>query len=329
MQRLFTPFEQADNSTTRNFGGTGLGLAISRRLANLMGGDILVQSEPGKGSTFTLTLPLPEVAEQIREAVTETPASLSGVRVLAADDVEVNRLILDDLLGNAGASTVFAENGEEAVAQVRAHPEAFDVVLMDVQMPVMDGHEASRRIKAIAPALPVIGLTAHALAEEQAKCYASGMVDHVTKPIDPARLIAAIHKHVPVKAAQTVATVTRNDNADAVKVDAGVIDWAAFRHAYGGRPELSRKLIASTLSGQGDKPERLRAAAVAGNHKDIADMAHSLKGVSGFLKAQAVSQAAARAEQAARAAHDETAALAAVLAEITDRFLDELARAEE
>jgi hypothetical protein len=159
LARLFQPFEQADSSTTRTHGGTGLGLAISLDLARMMGGDISVESRPGAGSTFSLRLPLPTTVAPEHPAgplSTEGPG-LSGLSILAADDVEINRLVLEDLLKHEGARVVFAENGRQAIERLeRQGVTAFDVVLMDVQMPVMDGLQATRRICEIAPALPVI-----------------------------------------------------------------------------------------------------------------------------------------------------------------------------
>ena len=195
--RLFHPFEQADSSTARKYGGTGLGLSISMNLASLLGGTIQVISTPWRGSTFTLQLPFREVAMPL--AGETTPATsfslagkLAGFRILAAEDIEANRLILADLLDEAGATCMFAENGRIAVERVAAAPQAFDVVLMDIQMPEMDGNEATQRIHEIAPALPVIGLTAHGLSQDRATSLAAGMKDHLTKPIDPKVLVTAI-----------------------------------------------------------------------------------------------------------------------------------------
>ncbi|TXH47500.1 MAG: PAS domain S-box protein [Burkholderiaceae bacterium] len=186
--RIFDAFEQADSSTTRRFGGTGLGLAISRKLAMLMGGDIRVASHVGKGSLFHISLPMPEVdppqASQVKLGVASAGgARLEDWQILAVDDVEINRFILEELLRHEGAQVVLACDGQEAVELVQQHPGRFDVVLMDVQMPVMDGLTATGHIRRIEPALPVVALTAHALAQERARCEAAGMCDYATKPI--------------------------------------------------------------------------------------------------------------------------------------------------
>jgi CheY-like chemotaxis protein len=215
--RLFNPFEQADSSTTRKFGGSGLGLAISRSLAEMMGGEIAVESAPGAGSAFTLRLPLPAVAPGIEAYTGKTAATgprLTQLRVLAAEDVEVNQIILEDMLVHEGAHVVFADNGQQALERLEeAGVTAFDVVLMDVQMPVMDGHEATRRIRKMSPELPVIGLTAHALAEERRKCLAVGMVDQVTKPIDIDTLVNVIRKHVSWQTKENGTVATKSDTS--------------------------------------------------------------------------------------------------------------------
>jgi PAS domain S-box-containing protein len=218
--RLFHPFEQANGSTTRNFGGTGLGLAISKRIAELLGGDIFVTSQPGCGSTFEFRLPYLPYADTAAMAVAEgdEPESdsksdfdanfaalsaerpLAGMTILVAEDDVVNRMILEESLSDDGATVVVASDGREAIERLRRDGRAaYDVVLMDVQMPEMDGYEATRQILALAPDLPVIGQTAHALPEAQEKCFAAGMVAHIAKPIDAAALVKLLRKHVPVR----------------------------------------------------------------------------------------------------------------------------------
>ncbi len=198
--RLFSPFEQADGSSTRRHGGTGLGLAISHRLVELMGGIIEVSSRPGRGSLFRVRLPyVPSTAEDPANrndrASSIRPAEkpLTGLTVLVVEDNEINRSVLQINLIELGAHVVLTENGREAVEYVRmVGPDAADVVLMDVQMPVMDGYEATAGILALAPRMPIIGQTAHAYCEEKERCYAVGMVGHLAKPLDPRSMLAMI-----------------------------------------------------------------------------------------------------------------------------------------
>ncbi len=311
--RLFTPFEQIDNSTTRKFGGTGLGLAISRNLARIMGGDITVESRLGAGSVFTLRLPLPETAPEPVETATPPPSGrkrqLAGLRILAAEDVEINRLVLGDLLAHEGAQTVFAQDGQQAVDLVSQQGGAFDVVLMDIQMPVMDGFEATRRIHENAPRLPVIGLTAHALPEERELCLAAGMVEHVTKPVTPEVLIAAILAHA----------------GTAVAADgAAPIDWEALSVRYDGRQDFIGKLLATFLESHRGIPERLRQAAGGRDLEGIRAIAHGLKGSAGNIEAVGVRDLARQTEEAARGAADSAPALAEELAGMLETLLAEL-----
>lgn len=194
LANVFNSFEQADAGTTRRYGGTGLGLAISRKLARLMDGDLTVTSMVGEGSTFTLSLPMTmAVPADIHEAAGMADVSiLQGCSVLAADDHEVNRRILKLLLEPHGCRLTLVENGLEAVEA--AAGQRFDVILMDMQMPVMDGLEAGRRVRAggLNTATPIVALTANALDTHKAAWRPIGVHAFLTKPVDPILLASTL-----------------------------------------------------------------------------------------------------------------------------------------
>jgi len=205
LSRIFDPFEQAETQTTRKYGGTGLGLSIVRRLVALMQGEIQVESRPGEGSSFSVTLPLiepnrpPPAATSAPAPAPSAPAGtrLAGLRLLVAEDNEINRIVLNDMLTYEGAQVTLAVDGQDVVQRFgEAGRAAFDLILMDVSMPVMDGYEAARRIHALAPDMPIIGQTAYAMPEEKAACLAAGMIDHLAKPLDIEELVRAVSRHL-------------------------------------------------------------------------------------------------------------------------------------
>ena len=202
---LFAPFTQGDRSTSRRYGGTGLGLSISRKLANLMGGKITLDSQPAAGSTFRLTLPLEQPAEEdsIRpDTAPPIPAALGGRVVLLVEDNVINQEVATEILERAGASVQIAGDGQAAVAAVTARADRglppFNAVLMDVQMPRLNGCEATRQIRADGrfDTLPIIAMTAHAMTGDRERCLAAGMDDYVAKPIEPDALQAVLVRHI-------------------------------------------------------------------------------------------------------------------------------------
>lgn len=215
MQRLFQPFAQADPSTTRRYGGSGLGLAISRRLVGLMGGELAAESELGAGSEFRVVLQLAGNVETTSDASTQIVRPPSGplqgpqlplaqpfdrpIRALVAEDGVDNQLLLTTYLRYAGAEVHLAADGRAAVDMAlaaEASDSPFDVVVMDMQMPDLDGYEATQRLRATGFTRPIVALTAHAMAGDRERCLAAGCTDYVAKPVSRAALLAAVWRNL-------------------------------------------------------------------------------------------------------------------------------------
>lgn len=321
MEGLFQPFDQGDSSTTRRFGGTGLGLAISHNLARLMGGDVKARSKKGVGSSFTLCLPLREADEEdIRSrseaakrpgAIDHAQRRLQGLRILAVEDVDLNRIILQDLLEAEGAEVVFAENGRQAVDQVElSGAESLDAVLMDIQMPVMDGYEATRRIQQMAPRLPVIGLTAHALREERERCLAVGMVEHITKPFDVEQIVLTLLAYTGVNHRPSVPDVAelppdKPRFTDLPPDSLAGVDIADGMRRFNGRWSSYRRLLLMFREQHRDTCTQAQEMLANGEWKELERLAHSIKGNGGNLGAGILYEAASALEQSCKAGDGE------------------------
>jgi signal transduction histidine kinase/CheY-like chemotaxis protein len=326
--RLFRNFEQADNSTTRQFGGTGLGLAISRNLAQLMGGDVGVDSEPGVGSTFWFTVRM-DLRERIPNARTAPGAAdgtertradgaraalapMAGSRILVVEDNDLNQQVARELLQMVGMDVHVAGDGAAALRALASQD--YDLVFMDMQMPVMDGLAATQAIRREArwATLPIVAMTANAMQQDRERCLRGGMNDHLPKPIEPPRLWNILLRWLPRRpgAARAVppsatgpapavaATVTGDGTADLPAID-GLDIIQGLRHC-GNRPAFYRLLLQKFAASWADARHRVEPALEQGRWGDLNALAHNLRGVCANLAASEVQAAAAALEQACR-----------------------------
>jgi two-component system, sensor histidine kinase and response regulator len=469
--RLFTPFTQADGSTTRRFGGTGLGLSICKHLAEMMGGEIGVTSAAGKGSDFHFTVlfesgtagtekarVVPDVlngmrilvadenpmtrevmrsalsvlpvrvetaeaagasADLVSEAASTDPFGLvildgkmqdpalihhldavsprprivlvvkfgqdageprnelegvnglllkpfsqsslvdmlmtqfgsqalprrspsqpsiprfHGARILLAEDNEINQQLAAELLSAAGISVDLANDGEAAVERLRSEgPAAYDLVFMDLQMPVMDGHEATRRIRSDPhlAAVPIVAMTAHAMAEERAQCLAEGMVDHIPKPLDPDALYRLLSERLASKLdGSTPSVVPLPAGPEQPSLDIPGLDAAAGLRRSLGNHALYLDLVQKFCLSQAMAPAGIREALDRGDHTTAERLAHTLKGTSGNIGATTVQAGAAELELAIRkgVAGPEVDALLANVSSLLAPLIAEIARRDQ
>jgi PAS domain S-box-containing protein len=326
VDQLFQPFTQVDASTTRRFGGTGLGLSISRRLAGMMGGTIGVESEEGVGSRFWFTARFERQPEERAAANAGAPrvaghavadAQRRKLRLLLAEDNITNQKVAIKVLEKMGHRVDAVANGVEAIKALRTMP--YDLVFMDVQMPEMDGLEATRRIRdpetgARDPRIPIVAMTAHAMKGDRERCLEAGMDDYVSKPISPQHVANAIARRLdgqpvpdlhgasrPADGPGDAGTAPSPGPAPEAAGDPGLPDRASLLTRLGGDEEVFVEVIKIFLE---DVPKQLSAmddSLAAGDAKTLRRLAHTLKGSSGTAGAEALQRASLRLEEAAAA----------------------------
>jgi CheY-like chemotaxis protein/anti-sigma regulatory factor (Ser/Thr protein kinase) len=331
VKQLFEPFQQGDFSITRKYGGTGLGLAICKRLIEMMGSEIRVQSTLGRGSKFTFMVRFEkaecEEIEVIAGISKEVARELLGnCRILIVEDNETNLQVARELLEQVDLEVVTAANGSEAVAL--AANERFDGILMDLQMPVMDGLTATREIrKGPSPHdLPIIAMTANAMTADREECFAAGMNDHIAKPIKPEilyrTLVQRLRPDVNVndflnngKAHEPVAS----EAADGLPRLEGV-DVNMGLSAVNGDWKLYAKLLKNFHSRHQDIKEKINTELARGNHGVAQRLAHTIKGLAGTIGAKKLSEISAQLESAIKSDGRDRIPV------LLDRFAKEVAR---
>lgn len=309
LSRLFEPFVQQDASTTRQFGGTGLGLTISRRLALMLGGDISVASEVDKGSTFTLEIDggasTADLLVQSREVelpriMTPVSVSLAGSRILLAEDGKDNQRLVKMYLERAGAEVGVADNGAIALQKFEQHlrdGKPFDLVLMDMQMPEIDGYSATSELRRRGIRTPIIALTAHAMADDRAKCMAVGCTEYIVKPIDRGLLLSTLARHLPnANAAAGSGAASSNANGPA-----GIekINTTTVQSEFASDPEMC-DVVESFVEELGESVGRLIVALDEGHKTEAIRMLHQMKGAGGGFGFPEISRLAAQAEIAVK-----------------------------
>jgi PAS domain S-box-containing protein len=337
-EAILKSFTQADGSTTRKFGGTGLGLTITKQLAGLLGGNLTVKSEPGKGSVFSLTIPanidlksqpLLVEADLTLKKDNKSDQSATGQfagRVLIAEDVKTNQLLIKSFLEGIGLEVTFAENGKQAVQKAQAH--SFDLIFMDIQMPEMDGYEATRTLRRKSVTTPIIALTAHAMEGDQEKCLNIGMDDYITKPIDKNVLIAVLKRWLRQSGSKSLDTEPVEAKLKEPVITGEISEPEIFNpaqvlHILDGDVKMLHEILQAFFEAMEDDVKELRNHVQAADYESAAREAHKIKGAAANIGAEALRVTALEIEQSAKA--DDLEKVSTLLENI-DQELDVLER---
>lgn len=333
-ESIFETFVQVDGATTRKYGGTGLGLAITKKLANLLGGELSVTSEVGKGSVFSLRIPAgidvesqpvfnkyDLVSELSGEPDAPEQDKFSGC-VLAAEDSRTNQTLIKLLLERLGLQVTIVEDGKEAMEKALDQP--FDLIFMDIQMPKMNGYDATRALRRKGLRTPIIALTAHAMKGDEEKCISAGCDDYLTKPIDRQKLLEKVSKYLPSKSAASdneidsvksqvnqlnqLCSEGQSAESAGVRGSQDVIDWASLIKICDDENAI-RKTAKTVLEDAPQTIEFIAEAIKAEKPKDIVLYAHKLNGTAMVIGAAQLSKAAACLERAGRKKDIQAAAL--------------------
>lgn len=339
LARLFQPFTQADASTSRQFGGSGLGLSIVKRQATLMGGAVGADSQPGVGSTFWVELPFGiasagrPLARKDREQGRSFAAggALAGARVLVVDDSPINLNVIQRILASEGALATGCTSGAQVLARLQEAPLDYDAVLMDLQMPGMDGCETTVRIREELKllALPVIALTASATTTERQRALAAGMNDFLTKPVEPERLVDVLHQHVarfhnpalPRRAAQDpLRAPGAGDSAPEAWPEIPGVDAQEASRLLDGDVAFFRALLQQFVDENAGVVAEIQAMLDAGDGLHAARRVHKLRGQAGNIGAKRLQEAAGALEEALNAGAADIAARFTVFSKAAKDF---------